>query len=75
MRVAIVHHWFVTRRGGERVDECIASLFPEAEIFTLVAGPAGMPESLTTRRLHTSDPHRARTVDNLGPTTCLLLAW
>jgi glycosyltransferase involved in cell wall biosynthesis len=54
VRVAIVHHWFVTRGGGERVAECIASLFPGAELFTLVAGPAGTPDGLAGRRLHTS---------------------
>lgn len=54
MRVAVVHHWFVTRGGGERVAECIASLFPTAEIFTLLASPAGTPESLRGRVLHTS---------------------
>jgi len=54
VRVAIVHHWFVTWGGGERVAECIASLFPEAEIFTLVAGPVGTPDSLVGRRIHTS---------------------
>jgi glycosyltransferase involved in cell wall biosynthesis len=54
VRVAIVHHWFVTRGGGERVAECLAGLFPEAEIFTLAAAPPGMPESLASRRLHTS---------------------
>ena len=54
MRVAIVHHWFVTRGGGERVAECIASLFPEAEIFTLVASASGLPASLANRKLHTS---------------------
>ena len=54
MRVAIVHHWFVTRGGGERVAECIAWLFPRAEVFTLVAGPAGTPDGLAGRRLHTS---------------------
>jgi hypothetical protein len=53
VRVAIVHHWFVTRGGGERVAECIAWLFPGAEIFTLVAGPAGTPDGLAGR-LHTS---------------------
>ena len=50
MRVAVVHHWFVTRGGGERVAECIAALFPAAEIFTLVSGPAGIPPSLASRR-------------------------
>ncbi len=54
MRVAVVHHWFVTRGGGERVTECIASLFPEAELFTLIARPEGLPPSLAGRRLHTS---------------------
>jgi glycosyltransferase involved in cell wall biosynthesis len=54
VRVAIVHHWFVTRGGGERVAECIASLFPTAEIFTLVSDPAGIPEGLRDRKIHTS---------------------
>ncbi len=54
MRVAVVHHWFVTRGGGERVAECIAALFPEAEMFTLLARPEGIPRSLGSRSLHTS---------------------
>lgn len=54
MRVAVVHHWFVTRGGGERVAECIAALFPRAELFTLVASAEGLPKSLRERKLHTS---------------------
>jgi glycosyltransferase involved in cell wall biosynthesis len=54
LRVAIVHHWFVTRGGGERVAECIASLFPDAEIFALVADMRGLPEGLRGRTIHTS---------------------
>ncbi len=54
VRIAVVHHWFVTRGGGERVAECIASLFPAAEIFTLVSRPEGMPVGLAERKLHTS---------------------
>jgi len=54
MRVAILHHWFVTRGGGERVAECIASLFPEADLVTLVSADAGLPESLKGRKLTTS---------------------
>jgi glycosyltransferase involved in cell wall biosynthesis len=54
VRVAIVHHWFVTRGGGERVAECIASLFPDAEIFTLLADVPGVPDGLRGRRIHTS---------------------
>ena len=54
MRVAIVHHWFVTRGGGERVAECLAALFPDAEIFTLLLGERGLPESLAGRTIQTS---------------------
>jgi glycosyltransferase involved in cell wall biosynthesis len=54
VRVAIVHHWFVTRGGGERVAECIASLFPKAEIFTLLTDGPGVPDGLHGRRIHTS---------------------
>jgi glycosyltransferase involved in cell wall biosynthesis len=54
MRVAVVHHWFVTRGGGERVAECLLSLFPDAELFTLVASPEGLPEGAKGRTLHTS---------------------
>jgi glycosyltransferase involved in cell wall biosynthesis len=54
VRVAVVHHWFVTRGGGERVAECIAALFPSAELFTLVASPSGLPSTLAGRPLHTS---------------------
>ena len=54
MRVAVLHHWFVTRGGGERVAECIASVFPTAEIFALLARNEGVPATLRDRTLHTS---------------------
>lgn len=54
MRVAIVHHWFVTRGGGERVAECIASMFPSAELFTLISTPGVIPEQLRERTWHNS---------------------
>ena len=40
MRVALIHYWLVTWRGGERVLKAIADLFPEADLFTHVADPA-----------------------------------
>jgi hypothetical protein len=39
MRVAIVHYWLVSHRGGERVVEVLGEMFPEADIFTLVYDP------------------------------------
>ena len=37
LRVAIVHYWFVGRAGGERVVEALAEVFPQADLFSLVA--------------------------------------
>jgi len=40
LRVAIVHYWFVSRAGGERVVEALVDVFPQADLFALVANPA-----------------------------------
>lgn len=39
MKVAIIHYWFVTWRGGEKVIEQLLRLYPEADVFTHVATP------------------------------------
>lgn len=54
MRVAIVHHWFVSQGGGERVAEALAQMYPSADIFALVADPEKIPQSLRDRSLQTS---------------------
>jgi glycosyltransferase involved in cell wall biosynthesis len=54
LRVAIVHYWFVTYRGGERVVEVLADMFPQADIFTLVLDPKALPPSLRSRKFTTS---------------------
>jgi glycosyltransferase involved in cell wall biosynthesis len=53
-RVAIVHYWLVTMRGGERVLERLLRLFPDADIFTHVYDPAAMPESIRRHKVTTS---------------------
>jgi glycosyltransferase involved in cell wall biosynthesis len=53
-RIAIVHYWFVAHRGGERVVESIAEMFPQADLFALVADPAALPNSLRGRTIKTS---------------------
>lgn len=51
MKVAIVHDWLVTYRGGERVLEAIAELFPEAPIYTIFYNPKDLPESLKHKKI------------------------
>lgn len=53
MKVAFVHDWLVTYRGGERVLEALLELYPEAPIFTLFYTPSQMPKSISSRRVIT----------------------
>ncbi len=51
LRVALVHYWYVRRRGGERVLEVLADMFPQADIFTLVYDPAVLADSIKSRKI------------------------
>jgi glycosyltransferase involved in cell wall biosynthesis len=54
LRVAIVHYWFVDRAGGERVVEALAEVFPQADLFSLVADRSKLAPILKNRKLQTS---------------------
>ena len=54
MRVALIHDWLTGMRGGERVLEAFARLFPSAEIFTLLHVPGSVSEELEAHAIHTS---------------------
>src|SRR6202035_4703484 len=53
-RVAIVHYWVVSHRGGERVVEALADMFPNADLFSLVVDREALSESLRSRPIKTS---------------------
>lgn len=48
-RVAVVHDWMFSRRGGERVLERILNLYPQADLFILFGDPQN---TLVTRHHH-----------------------
>ena len=52
MRVAFVHDWLVTYRGGERVLEALLTLYPEAPVYTLFYDAGEMPDSIRQRRIY-----------------------
>jgi glycosyltransferase involved in cell wall biosynthesis len=54
MKVALVHDWLVTYRGGEKVLEAVCELFPGADLYTLVHKPGGVSPLIEDRRIHTS---------------------
>ena len=54
MRVALVHYWYARRRGGERVLEVLADMFPQADIFMLVYDPAALSDSIKSHKITAS---------------------
>jgi glycosyltransferase involved in cell wall biosynthesis len=54
IRIALVHYWLVTHRGGERVLEALAEMFPQADIFTLVYDESGTSATIRQHPIHTS---------------------
>ena len=54
MRVAIVHYWLVSMRGGERVLESLCRLFPDADLFMHVADRAAMSKTIARHRVQTT---------------------
>ena len=58
-KVALVHDWLVTLRGGERVLDALCELYPQATLHTLVRQPGiGTPRIEAMR-------HRPSLVDRL----------
>jgi glycosyltransferase involved in cell wall biosynthesis len=54
VRVALVHDWLTGMRGGERVLEELARMFPDADLFTLVHIPGTTSPALDARNVHAS---------------------
>ena len=54
MRVALVHDWLVQVRGGEKVLEALAELFPKATIHTLFYDRERLSPALQSRKIKAS---------------------
>ena len=54
MKVAIVHYWLVTMRGGEKVLEELCKLFPQADIYTNVYNPKKISETIKSHNVFTT---------------------
>jgi glycosyltransferase involved in cell wall biosynthesis len=54
MKVAIIHYWFITRRGGEKVVESLLKLYPDADIYTLFYDEEKYGDHLKKHKVYTS---------------------
>lgn len=54
MKIALVHEWLVSMRGGEKVFLEICRLFPRADVYALVHRPGHVDAEIEAHRIHTS---------------------
>lgn len=54
MKVALVHDWLIHMRGGEKVLEAMAELFPDATIYTLFCRAKNLSPALARMKIKTS---------------------
>ena len=54
MRVALVHDWLVSMRGGEKCLEVFCELFPDADLYTLIYAPNQVSAAIRRMRIHSS---------------------
>lgn len=54
VKVVLVHDWLTGMRGGERVLDELASMFPDAELFTLIHVPGSTSPRIEALRITAS---------------------
>ncbi len=52
--IALSHHWLIQMRGGEKVLEQFCHLFPDADIYALVASKEKLSETIRRHPIHVS---------------------
>lgn len=53
-KVAIIHYWLVSWRGGEQALQALCELFPQADVYTHVLDPGILSSTLQRQRIHTT---------------------
>jgi glycosyltransferase involved in cell wall biosynthesis len=53
-KIALIHDWLTGQRGGEKVLEIIAEIFPRAPIYTLFRVKGSQAPEIEGREIHTS---------------------
>lgn len=54
LKIAIIHYYLISVRGGERAFHTLAQTFPTADLYAVVHDPASQPEWLVKRGVRTS---------------------
>ncbi len=54
MKVALIHYWLLSMRGGEKVLEALCELYPKADIYTHVYDPNGISDVIRAHKVQTT---------------------
>jgi len=54
LKIALIHDWLVSMRGGEKVLDLLCSRFPGAPLYTLLHIPGAVSKTIENRQLKTS---------------------
>ena len=54
MKIALVHDWTIHMRGGEKVLDALAELFPKATLYTLFCNKKRVSENIRNLKIETS---------------------
>ena len=54
MKVAIIHYWLISSRGGEKVLEEVCKLYPEADIYTHIYDTKALTPTLKKHKIFTT---------------------
>jgi glycosyltransferase involved in cell wall biosynthesis len=65
MKVALVHDWLTGMRGGEKVLEAIAEIYPQADLFTLVHVRGSVSPAIESLPIRTSFIQQLPAADRL----------
>ncbi|MBN1298994.1 MAG: glycosyltransferase [Actinobacteria bacterium] len=53
-KIALVHHWLIGMRGGEKVVESLCRIFPDLDIYTLIYNKEKISDLINSKRIYTS---------------------
>lgn len=53
-KIALIHYWLVSMRGGERIVECLCKIFPYIDIYTLVYNKDKVSSIISGKNIYTS---------------------
>ena len=65
MRVAIIHDWLITTRGGEKCLEVFCELFPSADLYTLIYAPDRVSSLVKSMNIRASGLHDIPRIERL----------